>query len=177
MPVLMKELRTHLKLSLNKFAAPLEISSGYIKRVEDGRTVPSQKVLDSICAIYSVDPFYFQDNISLESAVGRPKTKEEINSEGGLRVKDIRQERGMMLVELARVSGITEGQSSCIENRGYTLTVRNAKTIGRVLEVGEDWLLTGDDRNKYHPVNDELIEFLKDKFKNAEKTTVILEEN
>ncbi|MDY4576585.1 MAG: helix-turn-helix transcriptional regulator [Anaerobutyricum hallii] len=48
MPVLMKELRTHLKLSLNKFAAPLEISSGYIKRVEDGRTVPSQKVLDSI---------------------------------------------------------------------------------------------------------------------------------
>lgn len=90
MPVLMKELRTHLKLSLNKFAAPLEISSGYIKRVEDGRTVPFQKVLDSICAIYSVDPLYFQDNISLEAAVGRPKTKEEINSEIGLRVREIR---------------------------------------------------------------------------------------
>lgn len=65
MPVLMKELRTHLKLSLNKFAAPLEILSSYIKRVEDGRTVPSQKGLDSICAIYSVDPLYFQDNIFL----------------------------------------------------------------------------------------------------------------
>ena len=101
MLVLMKELRTHLKLSLNKFAAPLEISSGYIKRVEDGRTVPSQKVLDFICAIYSVDPLYFQDNISLEAAVGRPKTKEEINFEIGSRVRGIRQERGMMLVELA----------------------------------------------------------------------------
>lgn len=41
-----------------------------------------------------------------------------------------------MLVELARVSGIIEGQLSCIENRGYTLTVRNTKTIGRVLKVG-----------------------------------------
>lgn len=67
-----------------------------------------------------------------------------------------------MLVELSQLTGINEGQLSCIENRGYTLTVRNAKTIGRVLEVGEDWLLTGNDRNKYHPVNDELIEFLKD---------------
>lgn len=90
MPVLMKELRTHLKLSLNKFAAPLEILSSYIKRVEDGRTVPSQKGLDSICAIYSVDPLYFQDNIFLEAAVGRPKTKEETNSEIGLRVREIR---------------------------------------------------------------------------------------
>ena len=47
-----------------------------------------------------------------------------------------------MLVELSQLTGINEGQLSCIENRGYTLTVRNAKIIGRVLEVGEDWLLT-----------------------------------
>ena len=150
----MKELRTHLKLSLNKFAAPLEISSGYIKRVEDGRTVPSQKVLDSICAIYSVDPLYFQDNVSLEAAVCKPKTKEELNSEIDSRVRGIRQERGMMIVEFSQLTGINEGRLSYIENRGYTLTERNAKTIGRVLEVGEDWLLTGNDRNKYHPVND-----------------------
>lgn len=154
MPVLMKELRTHLKLSLKKFAAPLEISSGYIKRVEDGRSLPSQKVPDSICAVYSVNPLYFQGELSLESAVGNPKTKEEINVEIGLRVKEIRQERGMMVITLSELSGINEGQLTRIENRGYTLTVRNAKTIGRVLEVGEDWLLTGNDRNKYHPVND-----------------------
>lgn len=162
MSVLMKELRTHLKLSLNKFAAPLEISSGYIKKGKgwQNRSIPESS--SSICAIYSVYPLYIQDNISLEAAVGRPKTKEEINSEIGLRIKDIRKERGMMLVELARVSGITESQLSCIENRGYTLTERNAKIIGRVLEVDEDWLLTRNDRNKYHPVNDELIEFLKD---------------
>lgn len=93
MPVLMKELKTHLKLSLNKFAAPLDISSGYIKRAEDGRTVPSQKVLDSICAIYSVAPLYFQDNISLEDAVGRIETKEELNSEIGLRVRETPRKR------------------------------------------------------------------------------------
>ena len=111
-PVLLKERRTHLKLSLNKFAAPLEISSGYIKIVEDGRLLPSQKVLDSICAIYSVDPLYFQDNIFLESAVGRPKTKEELNAEIGLRVRRIRQERGIMLVELSQLTGLNEGQLS-----------------------------------------------------------------
>lgn len=66
-----------------------------------------------------------------------------------------------MLVEFARVSGIIEGQLSCIENRGYTLTVRNAKIIGRVLKVGGDWILTGNDRNKFYPVNDEMIELLK----------------
>lgn len=68
-----------------KFAAPLEISSGYIKRVEDGRTVPSQKVLDSICNSYNVNPLYFQGKLS-------------------------------------QLSGITEGQLSCIENRGFALT-------------------------------------------------------
>lgn len=108
MPVLMKELRTHLKLSLNKIAAPLEISSGYIKRVEDGRSLPSQKVLDSICAIYSVNPLYFQGELSLEDAAGKPKTKEEINVEIGLRVKEIRQERGMMVITLSELSGISE---------------------------------------------------------------------
>lgn len=138
----MKELRTHLKLSLNKFATPLEISSGYIKRVEDGRTVPTQKVLDSICSSYNVNPLYFQGELSLEAAVGRPKTKEEINAEIGLRVKEIRQEKGITLVELSQLTGINEGQLSCIENRGHALTLRNAKIIGRVLEVGEDWLLT-----------------------------------
>lgn len=59
-----------------------------------------------------------------------------------------------MIVEFSQLTGINEGRLSYIENRGYTLTERNAKTIGRVLEVGEDWLLTGNDRNKYHPVND-----------------------
>lgn len=67
-----------------------------------------------------------------------------------------------MLVELSQLTGINEGQLSCIENRGYTLTIRNTKTIDRVLKVGEDWLLTGNDINKFYPVNDELIEFLKD---------------
>lgn len=31
-----------------------------------------------------------------------------------------------------------------------------------MLEVGDDWILTGNERNKYYPVNDEMIEFLKD---------------
>ena len=112
LPTLIKELRKELKLSLNKFADPLEISSGYIKRVEDGRSIPSQKVIDSICAIYHVNPKYFQGKLSLEAAVEKPKSKEEINAEIGLRVKEIRQERGMMLVKLSQLFGITEGQLS-----------------------------------------------------------------
>ena len=94
-----------------------------------------------------------------------------------MRLKEIRQEREMTLVKLAQLSGITEGQLSCIENKGFRLTERRAKIIGRVLEVGDDWILTGNDRTKYYPVNDEMIEFLKDQLKNAEKTMVILEEN
>lgn len=85
MPVLTKELRNKLNLSLNKFYAPLEISSDYIKRVEDGRTIPSQRVLDSICISYNVNPLYFQGKLSLEVAVKKPKTKEEINAGIGLR--------------------------------------------------------------------------------------------
>lgn len=146
MPVLMKELRNKLNLSLNKFAAPLEISSGYIKRVEDGRTIPSQRVLDSICISYNVNPLYFQGKLSLEATVKKSKTKEEINAEIGVRLKEIRQEREMTLVKLAQLSGITEGQLSCIENKGFRLTERRAKIIGRVLEVGDDWILTGNDR-------------------------------
>lgn len=78
MSVLMKELRIHLKLSLNKFAAPLGISSGYIKRVEDGRSLPSQKVLDSICAIYSVDPLYFKGDSLLKMRSVSLKAKKRL---------------------------------------------------------------------------------------------------
>lgn len=120
---------------------------------------------------------YFQGKLSLEATVKKSKTKEEINAEIGVRLKEIRQEREMTLVKLAQLSGITEGQLSCIENKGFRLTERRAKIIGRVLEVGDDWILTGNDRTKYYPVNDEMIEFLKDQLKNAEKTMVILEEN
>ena len=79
------------------------------------------------------------------------------------RLKELRNGMRMSQVEFAEHTGLTSGNLAGIETGRTRLTEATAKKIENTCEHGgAEWLLTGDERNKDYPINDSMIEWLKD---------------
>ena len=154
-----KELRQYLGLSLRSFGKPLGYSGTLITRFEQNMTEPSSRVIEKICEVYAVDHGYFQGEVELKNAV-RKKNKEENRRIVGNRLKLARYEKGMSMKELSLLTGVADSQICMIENRETSLTERTAAKLGEILEVGVDWLLTGNEERKKFPVNGKMTEWL-----------------
>ena len=61
---------------------------------------------------------------------------------------------------LSRMVGISQGQISMLESGKYQLKRKAAEKLGAALEVGVDWLLTGDEDRKCYPADRALIDWL-----------------
>ena len=143
-----KELRQYLGLSLRLFGKPLGYSGTQIMRFENELTEPTDTVIEMICDAYGVDPRYFDGGVAIENAVLRV-TKEENNKAAGKRMK-----------QLYYSSGVSDSQICLIENGENALTERTAEKLGQVLEVGVEWLLTGNEERKNFPLEGKLAEWL-----------------
>lgn len=154
-----KELRQYLGLSLRAFGKPLGYSGTQITRFENDITEPTDPVIEKICEVYGVDPGYFHGEIELRDAVRRI-SKEENNRIVGKRLKLARSEKGLSMKELSLSSGVSDSQICLIENGENELTERTAAKLGQVLEVGVEWLLTGNEERKNFPVDGKLTEWL-----------------
>lgn len=153
------ELRKKLGLSLVAFSKPLKCSPTQIKRMEIGTVIPNEDFIKRICQVYNVDPQYFEGIIDLDFAV--PIKDPEIEKKQvGQRLNEIRKEKNMTLVELAKEIHFSESQLSFIENGEGRLTQRRANDIADVFEVGVDWILYGDEEKKENPINKKVIDWL-----------------
>ena len=154
-----KELRQYLGLSLRLFGKPLGYSGTQIMRFENELTEPTDTVIEMICDAYGVDPRYFDGGVAIENAVLRV-TKEENNRAVGKRLKLARNAKGLSMKELYYSSGVSDSQICLIENGENALTERTAEKLGQVLEVGVEWLLTGNEERKNFPLEGKLAEWL-----------------
>ena len=154
-----KELRQYLGLSLRLFGKPLGYSGTQIMRFENELTEPTDTVIEMICDAYGVDPRYFDGGVAIENAVQRV-TKEENNRTVGKRLKLARNAKGLSMKELYYSSGVSDSQICLIENGENALTERTAEKLGQVLEVGVEWLLTGNEERKNFPLEGKLAEWL-----------------
>ena len=148
-------LRSYLELSQADFSAPLGLSPTHIARFEKGASVPTLKTIRMICEVFEVDKRYFETQIRVEDAVERKNPKSDVAD----RLEAARQERALSQLELSRISGV--GQS--IINRvefGAKLTMKQGVKLAEALEVGIDWLMTGDESRKSYPVDSKMIEWL-----------------
>ena len=68
----------------------------------------------------------------------------------------------MTLKELSLLASITDAQLSLTENGHYRLKENRAEDIAEALEVGVEWLLYGEERNKHFPADRKMMEWLKD---------------
>ena len=154
-----KELRKLLNLSLVAFSKPLGCSPTHIKRMEVGTVIPDEEFISKMCEVYHISPAYFDGSVSIEEL--NIKDKEEEKKEIGKRLKQARKEKGMTLKELSLLASITDSQLSLTENGHYRLKENRAEDIAEALEVGVEWLLYGEERNKNFPADRKMMEWLK----------------
>lgn len=66
-----------------------------------------------------------------------------------------------MQANLVRLTGIFRSMVSLFETGGKALSQNRAEKLGKVLDVGAEWLLTGDERNKGNLVDAVMVKWLK----------------
>ena len=154
-----KELRQYLGLSLRAFGKPLGYSGTQISRFEQNISAPSSRFIEKICEVYDVDQGYFNGDVELTDAI-RKISKEENNRIVGNRLRLSRCEKGLSMRELSLQAGVSDSQICLIENGENSLTERTAEKLAGALEVGADWLLTGDERKRWYPVDGKMTAWL-----------------
>ena len=151
------ELRMYLGLSLRAFGESIGYTGMHISRFEKNVLNPDERVIQKICQVFHVDPAYFIGEMPVEQAV----QKVEVDKAGaGQRLTSARQEKGLSMWELSRRAGISQPQISMLESGKYQLKRKAGEKLAAALEVGVDWLLTGDEGKKQYPADKKLIEWL-----------------
>lgn len=159
-----KAVREYLNLTLNAFGRSLGYAGTSIKRFENGdlRTRKGEEgqnhpVVEKICDIYGVDRMYFYGDLALTDAVQKGNRSEKEIIE---RLETARAEKGLGVVELNNLAGLSSGHLSRIEHRDTALTRQTAEKLADTLDVGVDWLMQGDENKKSYPVSKKLIDWL-----------------
>ena len=155
------ELKDKLGLSRASFARALDISPSQMARIEAGKVVLSDEFLQKICSTFHVNPGYFEGTVEVDEAVKVVSMEEEMK-QVGKRLKQARSEKGLTLKELSALVGLSYSQLCLIENGTNKLSEKRAVIIGEALEVGVEWLLHGEERNKHFPADRKMLEWLKD---------------
>ena len=151
------ELRMYLGLSLRAFGEPIGYTGMHISRFEKGVLSPDERAIQKICQVFRVDPEYFTGEMPVEQAV----QKVEVDTAGaGQRLSIARQEKGLSMWELSRRAGISQPQISLLESGKYQVKRKAAEKLAAALEVGVDWLLTGDESKKRFPADKAMVDWL-----------------
>ena len=152
-----RELRAYLGLSLKAFGEAIGFSGNHISRYEKNFFSPDERVIQKICDVFHVDPSYFTGEMPVEQAV----QKVEVDTAGaGQRLKTARAEKRLSMWELSRRAGISQPQISMLESGKYQLRRKAAEKLAAALEVGVDWLLTGDEEKKAFPADKAMVDWL-----------------
>ena len=151
------DLRLYLGLSLRAFGAPIGYTGMHISRFEKNVLIPDECVIQKICQVFHVDPSYFTGELSVEQSV----QKVDVDTAGaGQRLTSARLEKGLSMWELSRKAGISQPQISMLESGKYQLKRKAGEKLAAVLEVGVDWLLTGDEDRKDFPADKAMVNWL-----------------
>jgi len=149
------DLRSYLGLSQAAFSKPLCLSPTHIARFEKGRSIPAQETIEKICHAYDIDPEYFTGTLPVEAAVKKQKTEAGV----GERLRLAREEKGWSQNELAKRSGVSQSIINRVES-GAKLTDKQGVKVAETLEVGYDWLMTGDEKKKKYPADKKMVDWL-----------------
>ena len=151
------DLRSYLGLSLKAFGEAIGFSGNHISRFEKNVLIPDERVIQRICDVFHVNPGYF----TAEMPVDQAAQKVEVDTAGaGQRLKTARVEKRLSMWELSRRAGISQPQISMLESGKYQVKRKAAEKLAAALEVGVDWLLTGDEEKKELPADKAMVDWL-----------------
>ena len=151
-------LRLYLGLSLQAFGESLGYTGRHISRFEKNVVEPDERVIQRICEVFHVEPSYFTGALSVEQSVR--KNDDSLTGAAAQRLTSARLEKGLSMWELSRRSGISQPQISLLESGKYQLKRKAGEERAEALDVGVDWLITGDEGKKRNPADKKVIEWL-----------------
>ena len=163
------DLRNKLGMSRTSFANSIGITETHMKRFETGVSAPKEKLINTICEKYHVNPAYFTGEVSIEEAITEVND-EDGTQDAGKRLKQIRLEMNMSTKEFSSLINISNSHLYMVEAGNKPLREKMASEIADRLHVGVDWLLYGDERAKDCPVDAEMVNWLKE---HPEKRVII----
>ena len=152
------ELRMYLGLSLKTFGEPLGYTGTHISRFEKNVAKPDERVIQKICKVFQVEPSYFTGELSVEQAVR--KKDDSLSSAAAQRLTSARIEKGLSMWELSRRAGISQPQISLLESGKYQMKRKAGEKLAEALDVGVDWLVSGDERKRRYPADNKMIDWL-----------------
>lgn len=161
-------LREYLGLSKNAFALRLGLSTTHISRLENGVTIPGDKIISNICETFGVRQDFFDSDVIAKSTsdVEPWLIQESVDSDyyDGLtipeRIKKLREKKGWTQYQLAEKADVSNMLISTLEAGKRKLTSEKAKKIADVFGVGVEYLTDGIIEKRDYPVNDKMINWL-----------------
>ena len=97
-----------------------------------------------------------------EAFICKPEVRELDPIEIGKRIRELRNEQQMSQRKFADFVHCSRETIIAAENAEYLIGERILEKISHYCDVGMDWLKFGDEKRKYYPVDDKMIEYLWD---------------
>ena len=155
-------LRNYLGLSVTAFARQIHVSESHLRKLENNVYAVKQSILETICSAFDVDPSYFSSAVSA-SDVSRLVSLREKND--GLNLSDrllmLRKEKQITQMELAEKSGALQSVISAAELGKQRLAEKEAEKLAAALDVGSEYLLYGNLAKKNYPVDEQMVDWLR----------------
>lgn len=152
----LKAVRSALGISSVQLSKSIDIEPYQWERFESGNVLPSMNVISAVGKKYGVNEGYLvfgRGNIFSDER--RPDDQDDIRQ----RLISLRGERSTY--SFAKMCGIGLSTYEAIEGGMKEASIKQIHRIAEATGVGEKWLLTGDERAKDFPVNDEFIAYLE----------------
>lgn len=157
-------IRNVLNLSSAQMAVDLGYSQKQYLRFESGETPIKPDLLDKIIEVYRVQEAWLYDEAysenepipMFENGVRFKNTPEDVAE----RIKELRKTHQLTRQDFMARTGCTAATLSRLEQAKTILNPRLAKKICEVFEVGEDWLINGNEKRRLYPITDSMIEYL-----------------
>ncbi len=116
-----------------------------------------QKYLDAFCKALRVDPEWV-----LKGGSDSVKRTVQNQATAADRFSQIRRERELTPVTMGRMIGVSGAQVSAMESGKMPIPEKVMERVETNLGYGREWLIFGDETQKYWPMNSRMIRYLKD---------------
>ncbi|GAW91739.1 helix-turn-helix domain-containing protein [Calderihabitans maritimus] len=140
----LKKLREERHISLEELADKIGVPVRCLEDVEQGKKRLGSKSLKEIaCLLGAPEDYFVTGDDEVEQEIDPPnETVEYISSAVGRRIRQLREEKGLTLVECGRRAGISYTHISEIERGNTCPSLKTLEKLARVLEVPLTYFLS-----------------------------------
>jgi len=139
-----RKLREKKGLTLAALAAEVDIPVSCLEDVENGRRCLGVNTLKKLARVLEVDAGKFLNLVDAKGEKIEKETGEYISGSAGRKIRQVREEMGLTLVECSKRAGISYTHISEIERGNVCPSLKTLEKLAKALERPVSYFLKGD---------------------------------